>query len=224
MRMYILSDGKNYVIDNPIKPGEVMMSTAAPQAKQFTFKQARTLLRNTSKRLSWIRDFHMISCGDQKEIKLSEYEGNRGIYNGKNKVDFDRSIVNTILMESSNILGLAGWNQNQLETYYETLETYLSVLDSQESDIKHAFVDYMESNDGKKPAAHKVAKIGYRFIKLRIDRRDVKQCLQYIEVMQNANTYGYTIEKLKSEINKAKFKKYAARTEVYKEIIDLLTA
>lgn len=46
-----MTDGKNYVMDDPIHPGRVMYSTSPVNAKKFTFKQARALLNNKSKKL-----------------------------------------------------------------------------------------------------------------------------------------------------------------------------
>ena len=52
--MFILTDGKNYVMENPMKVGEYISTTSPIQAKEFTYKQARTLLQNKKKSLSWI--------------------------------------------------------------------------------------------------------------------------------------------------------------------------
>lgn len=55
LTLYILTDGKNYVMDDPIHPGRVMYSTSPVNAKKFTFKQARALLNNKSKKLLFQR-------------------------------------------------------------------------------------------------------------------------------------------------------------------------
>ena len=44
--MFILTDGKNYVMENPMKSGEYISTTSPVQAKGFTYKQARKLLQN----------------------------------------------------------------------------------------------------------------------------------------------------------------------------------
>lgn len=46
---YIITNGKYWVIENPIRPGEYMESTKSSNAKQFTFKQAKNLLNARSK-------------------------------------------------------------------------------------------------------------------------------------------------------------------------------
>lgn len=99
----------------------------------------------------------------------------------------------------------------------------LSKYDSAESDIKHALQKYREDNNGKKPQAHKIAKIGYLLEDIRDKRKNVKQCIAYIKVMEDAVTYGYTIEKLKKEIDSAKFAEYKARTEYYQIALDILS-
>ena len=50
---YIITNGKYWVIENPIRPGEYMESTKSSNAKQFTFKQAKNLLNARSKKLGW---------------------------------------------------------------------------------------------------------------------------------------------------------------------------
>ena len=49
---FILTDGKNYVMENPMKSGDYLSTTSPVQAKEFTFKQARSLTRNKKKSLS----------------------------------------------------------------------------------------------------------------------------------------------------------------------------
>ena len=44
--MFILTDGKNYVMENEYKVGEYLPTTSPVFAKEFTFKQARSLLQN----------------------------------------------------------------------------------------------------------------------------------------------------------------------------------
>lgn len=155
--MYILTDGKNYVMDDPIHPGRVMYSTSPVNAKKFTFKQARALLNNKSKKLSWIRSFNMVD--DSSGEKIAEQEvrsrSNKGVFVGKNDIDFDVSILDQIMQETNNLLGIAGWNMAQLTTYQNMLSTALSKYDSAEADIEHALQTYKEESGGKKPQAHK---------------------------------------------------------------------
>lgn len=224
LKLYILTDGKNYVMDDPIHPGRVMYSTSPVNAKKFTFKQARALLNNKSKKLSWIRSFNMVD--DSSGEKIAEQEvrsrSNKGIFVGKNDIDFDVSILDQIMQETNNLLGIAGWNMAQLTTYQNMLSTALSKYDSAEADIEHALQTYKEESGGKKPQAHKMAKVGYLLDDVRDKHKRIKQCQCCIKVMQDAITYHYTLEKLKLELSKATYEKYQGRTEYYDLALDML--
>lgn len=101
--MYILTDGKNYVMDDPIHPGRVMYSTSPVKAKKFTYKQARALLNNKSKKLSWIRSFNMVDDSSGEKIAEQEVKSrsNKGVFVGKNDIDFDISILDQIMQETN---------------------------------------------------------------------------------------------------------------------------
>lgn len=221
--MFILTDGKNYVMENPLKSGEYLRTTSPVQAKEFTYKQAKGLLQNKKKSLSWVRSFQMINMETGKADKNAKYcKGNGGAYIGDNDIAFDEDIIDIIYKEAKSMIGLAGWSMTQLKTYEEQLKEGLSKYDSAESDIEHALQKYKEDNNGKKPQAHKMAKIGYLLDEIRDKHKHIKQCLDYISVMQDAITYGYTIEKLKLELAKAKHVEYKGRTEYYQMALDLL--
>ena len=220
--MYILSDGKNYVMENPMRSGEYLHTTSAIQEKEFNFKQAKTLLNNRSKKMSWIKKYYMINHETMKVDKKSKYiKSNAGIYLD-NTMDFDDNIIDLIYHETKSIIGLAGWSMEQLKTYEEELNIGLSKYDSAESDIEHALQKYKEDNNGKKPQAHKMAKIGYMLDEIRDKHKHIKQCQRYIKVMQDAITFNYTIDKIKLELTKAKNSDYKGRTEYYQMALDLL--
>lgn len=221
--MYILTDGKNYVMENPMQQGNYIRTTSPVLAKEFTYKQSKMLLQNKSKKLSWIKSFHMIDHDTGKIDKSAKYrKGNGGAYVGQNDIEFDYSIVDLIYKEAKSIIGLAGWGMTQLKTYEEELIKGLSKYDSAESDITHALQKYKEDNNGKKPQAHKMAKIGYLLDDIRDKRKNIKQCIDYIKIMEDAITYSYTIEKIKLELVKAKHTNYIGRTEYYQMALDLL--
>ena len=221
--MFILTDGKNYVMENPMRTGNYISTSSPIQAKEFTYKQARTLLQNNRKSMAWIRSFHMVNKETgEKSTSSANYKGNAGVYIGENDIDFDERIINYIFEETKSIIGLAGWSLTQLQTYKESLEIGLSKYDSAEGDIEHALQKYKEDNDGKKPQAHKMAKVGYLLDDVRDKHKNIKQCLDYIKVMEDANVHGYTIEKLKLELTKAKHTEYKGRTEYYKIALDML--
>lgn len=222
-KMFILTDGKNYVMENPMKQGVYISTTSPVQAKEFTYKQARSLLNNKSKKMSWIKSYHMVNQENGESCNNScYYKGNGGSYIGENDIDFDDSIIDLIYKETKSIIGLAGWSMTQLKTYEEKLNIGLSKYDSAESDIEHALQKYKEDNNGRKPQAHKMAKIGYMLDEIRDKHKHIKQCQKYIKVMQDAITYNYTIEKVKLELTKAKHSEYKGRTEYYQMALDLL--
>ena len=221
--MFILTDGKNYVMENPLKIGEYLRTTSPVQAREFTYKQAKGLLQNKKKSLSWVRTFQMVNKETGKVNKDAKYyKGNGGAYIGENDIEFDENVIELICKETRSLIGLAGWSMNQLKTYEKQLKEGLSKYDSAESDIEHALQKYKEDNNGKKPQAHKMAKIGYLLDDIQDKHKHIKQCLDYISVMQDAITYGYTIEKLKLELMKAKHVDYKGRTEYYQMALDLL--
>lgn len=221
--MFILTDGKNYVMENPLKQGEYLQTTSPVQAKKFTFKQAKTILNNRAKKMSWIKNFYMMNQDTGEIDKKGKYrKGNGGAYLNDNDVDFDETIIDMVYSETRSLMGLAGWSITQLKTYEEHLSIGLSKYDSAESDINHALQKYKEDNNGKKPQAHKMAQVGYLLDEIRDKRKHIKQCLRYVKVMQDAITYSYTIEKLKLELTKVKNEEYQGRTEYYQIALDIL--
>lgn len=221
--MFILTDGKNYIMENPVKQGVYISTTSPTMAKKFTYKQARTILNDRSKKNAWIKTYYMVDEGTGKVAETSaNYKGNAGIYIGENDIKFDESIVTKIYEETKSITGLAGWSMAQLKTYKEQLNIGLSKYDSAVSDIEHALQKYKEDNNGKNPQAHKVAKIGYLLGEIRDKHKNIKQCIDYIQVFENAITYNYTIEKIKLELEKAKHASYQGRTEYYQIALEIL--
>lgn len=219
--MFILTDGKNYVMENPMKIGEYLATTSPVQAKEFTYKQARSLVQKGGKKYSWVRNYHLIDMdtGNESENSLY-YKGNNGVY--INDKDFDYSLLDKIFEEFNSIIGLAAWNKTQLITYKNLLNSELSKCDSAESDIKHALEKYKKIHNGKKPQAHKVAKIGYLLDDVRDKHKRIKQCIRYVNVMSEAIDRSYTIEKIKLELSKVSDGEYKGRTQYWKIANDIL--
>lgn len=219
--MFILTNGKNYVMENPMKVGEYLSTSSPVQAKQFSYKQAKGLVQRKGKKFAWIRGYQIV---DQQtgQVESSNYKGNAGAYLGHRDIDFDVSILDKIVTESNSILGLAGWDKQQLDTYQNLLNVALSKYDSAISDIEHSLQKYKEDNNGKKPQAHKMAKIGYLLDEIRDKHKRIKQCQNYIRVLQDAITYGYDIGKVKLELSKARHSDYKGRTEYYNLALEIL--
>ena len=53
-------------------------------------------------------------------------------------------------------------------------------------------------------------------------RKLMKQCIRYIQVMQEAISKGYNIEKIKLELSKVTSDDYKGRTEYWKMANDIL--
>lgn len=107
--MFILTDGKSYIMENPMKQGAYLSTTSSVQAKEFTWRQARSLLQNKRKSLKWIKNFYVVNkeTGEiEKDIKYRK--GNGGAYIGTNNVDFNEEIIDMIFNETKSVIGLAG--------------------------------------------------------------------------------------------------------------------
>lgn len=221
VKMYYLSDGKNYVMENPYKTGEFLLTTSIVKAKKFTYKQAKNLKNRKGKKFTQFHSLDLINDETgEVETHLVNQKGNGGAYIGTNDVEFDDEILDKIISETKSILGLAGWNTMQLNTYKNQLQIEESKCDSAESDVKHALQKYREEHN-KKPQAHKMAKLGYILEEIRLKREKVKLCIRYVDVMKNAITERYTLDRLKLELSKVENKEYKGRT-VYWEIANAI--
>ena len=213
--MFILTDGKNYVMENPMKQGVYLQTTSPIQAKAFTFKQARTLLNSKSKKMSWVKSF----CRVDKETSELETDipkySNEGIFCGSKDFEFDEWIVETIKHEVDSIIGLAAWDINQLNTYVAMLNQGVQFYDNAIQDIKHARLD-------KRPPAHIRTKIAGIMNALEEKRRDVKQTRHYINILIKAIKEQWSIGKIKAELSKAKYIPYKGRTKYYEMVEKLL--
>lgn len=223
---YIITNGKYWVIENPIRPGEYMESTKSSNAKQFTFKQAKNLLNARSKKLGWIRNgYSMVGEDGNKPTVSPKAKGNGGVFLNENDIVVDLSLLDQIEDETEKYLSLAGWDESELSNMSESLNTYLSKLDSEESDIKHALVIYAHNHNGKMPQAHKIAKVGYMFLHILIDRAHVKACMRKVTTMKNALTCSYSIGKLQHELSKSEngeYSEYKPRTAKFEETMKIL--
>lgn len=223
---YIITNGKCWVIENPMRPGEYMASTMSSRAKHFTFKQAKSLLNSRNKKMSWIRHGYSMVGEDGKAPSVSpKAKGNGGAFLAENDVFVDLTLLDRIEDETEKYLGLAGWDESELSNMSESLNTYLSKLDSEESDIKHALVIYAHNHNGKMPQAHKIAKVGYMFLHILIDRAHVKACMRKVTIMKNALTCSYSIGKLQHELSKSEngeYSEYKPRTAKFEETMKIL--
>lgn len=212
--MYILSDGKNYVMENPMYMGKYISTTSPLQAKEFTYKQARALLNNKKSGTKWITLYYMINkeTGDKTDHNAIS---NEGVFNNENSYEFDEGIIDTIKNEATSIIGLAAWDLNQLKTYDAMLNSGLSYYDSALSDIRHAQLD-------RRPPAHIRTKIYGITTELEEKRRDIKQVKNYINVLIRAIEEQWTIGKIKMELSNKKYVPYKGRTKYFEMVNGML--
>lgn len=124
---YIITNGKYWVIENPIRPGEYMESTKSSNAKQFTFKQAKNLLNARSKKLGWIRNgYSMVGEDGNKPTVSPKAKGNGGVFLNENDIVVDLNLLDQIEDECTKFLSLAAWDESELSNMLESLSTYLS--------------------------------------------------------------------------------------------------
>lgn len=213
--MFILTDGKYYVGENPMKVGDYVRVSSPLQAKELTFKQARSLSQNNRKKLAWLRGFQIVNMETGKVESNVPRHSNEGIFIGEKEFIFDFSVIDTIQQEADSIIGLAAWDVNQLNAYDAILNQGLQYYDSAISDVKHARLD-------KRPPAHIRTKIDGIANELEEKRRNIKQTRVYISVLIRAINEQWTIGKIKAELSKAKYVPYKGRTKYFDMINELL--
>ena len=222
MKTYYLTDGKYYVADNKMKPGEYILTSYTVNAKEFTYKAADNLQKRKGKKWTQFHNMRKVEVGTGKVEQENKKLGNGGAFLGDRAFKFDKGIIGKVKNETSSIMNLAGWDNSQLQELKDQLTNGLSFYDSAESDLKHVLEEYRDDHNGKKPQAHKVSQIGYILEEIRELRRDIKEEIRCVNVMLDANTYNYTIKKCQTELANVKRKKYQGRTEYYQMAIDIL--
>lgn len=212
--MYLLTDGKNYVMRNPMDAMKYISTTSPVMATQFTYKEARTLIQNKKAATRWIKQYHMVECETNETVECDPKSVSRKDLFVTDEYNSD--VIAEVITEKNNILGLAGWSSVQLETYRAILNNNQSYCDCALSDIRHAI------NDIDKIPAHTRAKIvGYEKDILS-KRAKTKECIRYIDTMITAIKNNYTLEKLKLEISKVEPEQYKGRTKYYNFIKELI--
>lgn len=211
--LFIITDGKNYVMENPMKGGKYLKTTSSVQATNFSLRQAKALLRSKKSALSWIKSFDIV---DKETGEVATYRNeNSGVYSDEKSIDFDFSIVTDVAKEADDILRLKAFDINQIVTYRAMLVQGLSYYDCAISDVYHARMD-------RRPPAHIRTKIDGILNNLEEKRRDVKQVITYMDLFKSGIENKWSVDKLKSEIAKAKYAPYKGRTEYYDIIAELL--
>lgn len=219
VKLFILTDGKNYVMENPIQQGKYISSTSPCHAKEFTWKQAKNLLNNNRKSLSWIRNGYYVvdkETGTVEKANKVRYGSNEGAFTGSRSYDFDFNIVKNIDKEVDMILKLDTWDIEELNRAKSELQQGLQYYDSAISDVYHARLD-------KRPPAHIRTKIDGLLNDLEEKRRDIKQSINYINVLIESCSNKWSMSKIKSELKDAKYLPYKGRTKYYSQAMELLS-
>jgi len=210
MKKYLITNGNNYVYkeDNNYK-----VAKSASLADTFPYKQALGILNNSLPKS--MKNYHLeeYSTGTVIDIHKQKEEVKKLIEN--KRITFDESIIKRIIMEANSIIGLVAFSQSELIENRVVMNKVLSFYDMGISDITHIV--------GKaKPPAH-VRTIIYGIQQDIIDKReDVKQTIQYIDVMIQAHTDDWNMTRLQKELSAVKYVPYKGRTYIYDEIMELL--
>ena len=71
-------------MENPMKVGEYLATTSPVQAKEFTYKQARSLVQRGGKKYSWMRNYQLVDMQTGKESEQAlNYKGNANIQDAR---------------------------------------------------------------------------------------------------------------------------------------------
>ena len=215
IKMYIVTDGKNYVMENPMRQGIYLSTTSPIHAKEFTYKQARSLINSKKKSMSWVNKYYMVNkeTGEQ-ENNVPEYS-NANVFCGDREYDFDFSTLTSINEEVKALTDLKAWDVDELVKYNASLTQGLQFYDSAISDCIHARLD-------KRPPAHLRTKYDGILNELEEKRRDIKQGINYISILIDASKQQWGTGKIKDALLRAKYSPYKGRTKYYEMMNDLL--
>lgn len=158
MAMYYLTNGKEYVAENELIPGEYIKTTYTVKAKKFTYKEGMTFKKKRWKKDKDFKKYKLINV-ETGEMVNPNYMGNSGAYIGDHNFDFDDGILDKIIHEADLIKSMAAWDEKQLKEYKTVLTNELSKKDSIISDIYHALLEYGDTHNGKRPQAHKMVEL-----------------------------------------------------------------
>ena len=127
--MFIITNGTEWVMENPLKQGEYLRTTYPVQAKEFSLKEAKALMNRKGKAISWIRSFDIVDCGSGEKCKnIKNYKGNGKVYIGENDIPFNEDIITNIYDEVNSIKNLYGWSLTQLKTYISVVHDRYQIL------------------------------------------------------------------------------------------------
>ena len=221
---FYLSDGKNFAATNPIKPSEFLRVDSKEIATRFSYRQAKSLTQKSKKGNAWLRNCQIVPATvEAKKDRISpNYKGRGDMFTGSRDVEIKEEVLTEIMEEVQNVLNLTAWDADVITKKRNYLLDIQSKCDSGLSDVDHALQKYSRDHNGKRPAAHKVAKICYMVIEIRCLRERIKECLRYLDAFQAANQNKYSLSALQYALEDVKHQEYKGRTDYYKQVIDIL--
>lgn len=211
--MYIMSNGKEYVMRDPMNQGRYLHTTSSVQASQFTYKQARQILQSKKAALRWVKNYKIIDLETKQEedLKLS----NECVYTEESSHDFDLSAIDSIGNEVKLLMEFSCYDCMELNKMKASLNQALSYYDSAISDVHHARMNH-------KPPAHVRTKIDGMLNTLQEKRRDIKQTMAKIDILVESQKDGWSNSKTKAALEKVSGSPYKGRTEYYDKAMRLL--
>lgn len=213
---YVITNGEFYVKRDHAR-NKYVRDNRKSEATQFTSKQAKHIL-GLKHKYTWIKDGFCakeIEFGNiGKPMKTSEVK-RKG--NGNCFMDWeqDNTLIDSIETEERAIVGLLAYNSEQLGEKKFELEQALSYADSARSDILHA-IEFKKID-----AAKRAVIVGYLKTLQELHRK-IKNCIRYIEVMQNCMDNHKDICTLKKELKDTEHKAYVGRTKYYELIQNII--
>ena len=123
--MYYLTNGKEYVAENELIPGEYIKTTYTVKAKKFTYKEGMSFKKKRWKKDKDFKKYRLINV-ETGEMANPNYMGNGGAYIGDHNFDFDDGILDTIIHEADLIKSMVALDEKQLNEYKTILTNELS--------------------------------------------------------------------------------------------------
>lgn len=219
--MYLITNGKEYLMRNPLKQNFFLKTTHLPSATEFTYNQANQIMQSKKQKMRQLTKGMQIvdvRTGQTETARKSK----ENIYTDEKGIEYNDEIVNEILEESDKILELMAYDKSQLNTYKGMLNSWLGKYDSAESDVLHGLEAYRKEHDNKKPPAHKMSKIAYILDDIRDVRRKIKKSILCVDVMIEAIENGANFTRMQNKLESIKSSDYKGRSEYFSMVKEIL--
>jgi len=209
-KMYYITNGHKYIQKEGYKYKE---TSCAALSDVFPYKQAMAILNNSLSKS--MKNYYLEEKETGEVFDINKHKSEAKTIVENKHISFDMSIVNEIKNEASNIMGLYAYTQKELIEKNEILNKALSFYDLGLSDLIHIIEKY-------NPPAHIRTIIYGKQQKLRQIHTDIKQAMQYIDIMINAHTNNWDIKKIQEKLKEVTYVPYKGRTCFYDEIMQMI--